>query len=140
MSTNTRITEDRNRRNSRGFVSIFLVTIIGLLAGLFIAESSTRAAMQAGNIEKQELLAELKLNAISCIHIARLKVFVSPSSVATLEGKYDLPQGSCEIVESRVSGGKIHLEIGSEEGDLGVTLVAEIDRESLDIVNLREEI
>ncbi|MEK7390666.1 MAG: hypothetical protein AAB635_00835 [Patescibacteria group bacterium] len=119
----------------KGFIALFVVTIIGLMAVFFVVSTAPRAWLQAKDVTLAQVAASARFNAISCINIARLKIFLGGDS---LDGEYYIENGSCEIEIISRQGERIILQTDATKEGVRISLQAELDAGTLEILSIRE--
>lgn len=126
---------NKKRTSKKGFIALFIVMLVGFLAGFFVVASAPRVWLQSKDVALAQVAASARFNAISCIDIARLKIFLGESPDRS---KYYLTDGSCgvEIISRR--GERIILQTDAAKGGVEILLQAELNAETLEIISIRE--
>lgn len=125
-------------KKQRGFVALFLVTIIAFFAIAFIVTSSVRAWTQETNVAEIRSNSIAMLNAVSCVDIARLAIFLG-HDYDGIETEYYLPDGDCVVDSITNSSGRILLLTSSIKNGIKIFVEAVLESGTLEITSLREQ-
>lgn len=115
-------------------MSLFAVMLLAFLVTMFTISSASQVHTQTRNISLARAADVLRLNAISCIHIARL-LFFSGNEVA--EGEYNTPDGQCVVENVVLHPGSVTLHARSTGSGAEYLLESRLDRETFDILYIR---
>src|SRR3989344_1510049 len=126
---------NKKEMNQNGIIALFIVTLIGFLAGFFVVATAPRAWLQAKDVALTRAATSARFNAISCINIARLKVFMGGSSP---DGGYYTESGSCEIEIISRWGERIILQTDATKEGVKISLQAELNPETMEILSISE--
>ena len=121
--------------HANGFVALFTVMTIGFLAGIFVLSSSERVWLQAKSAGEALLESSLRFSALSCVHIARLKIYSAEEEIV---GEYNLISGKCEIENLRLSSNQIIIKTSSEKDNTKISLETILDSHTLGIISFME--
>ena len=125
------------KQNSEGFIALLLVTLIGFLAALFTISTASRTWMQARNVTDFQSATVARFAAVSCINIARHKIFENGSAPyvpdESVPGEYFAGSGQCEIVSTHRQNNKIFLHTSGTKNGLSISLQSELNAETLEI-------
>ncbi len=120
---------------NKGFVSLFLVSCIGFLALILSTNSIVRGWSGATSATELRAVDQLRFNALSCVGILKLKIFLHES---VAEGEYVLQSGVCDIESVRMSADTITANVSSKNSDFSVSFAVEIDAQSLEVRSASE--
>ncbi len=123
--------------NSRGFVAVFTVTMVGFLAIIFTVTMMPRSWLGARGVEEMGSGIEAQLEAISCMQFARQHIFSAEHDENQYEtGEHFALTGNCVIENIRRSGPKITIETSATKHGIKAVVETILDRESIEIISV----
>jgi hypothetical protein len=122
------------KEKQKGFVALFFVTTLCFLFAGFALSSTRNISVQLRSMFGFFSVEAAELDALSCVEIIRLKMFVREDVES---GEYDTSDGVCQVEIDDQSFGIVSARISTEKDQIIRILEARINSETIEVEYLR---
>lgn len=110
--------------------------LLGLLATLSLAISAERAYLESEGVKLAKNNAIARLNAISCVDIAQLRIFLNENPVL---GNYFTGRGYCSVDEVRAEQNFVRIKTSATEERQQVAVEARLDGSTSELLSIYQK-